>query len=209
MKWLCEVVQSATDTPICLDSSDPQILVELIADIHAPGMINSVSLESNKCETVLPAIADSDWKVIALTCDDSGTPDDPAIKFDIACKLVAKANEMGISHDRLFIDPLVTTLATKENSLVSFTEAIRLIRAEFPDAHITSGLSNISYGMPNRKAINMQFLSLSMAAGMDSAILDPLSPDMQATIHATDALLGNDEFCMEYIAAYRAGLFEH
>ncbi|MCL1847858.1 MAG: dihydropteroate synthase [Coriobacteriia bacterium] len=209
LKWLCEVVQSATDTPICLDSSDPQILVDMIAEIEVPGMINSVSLEANKCEIVLSKIADSDWKVIALTCDDNGTPDDPSVKFDIACKLIAKANAVGITNDRIFIDPLVTTLATKENSLVSFTKAIRLIRAEFPDVHITSGLSNISYGMPNRKAINMQFLSLSMAAGMDSAILDPLSPDMQATIHATDALLGNDEFCMEYIAAYRAGLFDN
>jgi len=207
LAWLIEVVQSATDTPICLDSPDPKVLVDLMKDIKRPGLINSISLEGNKCEMVLPAIAETNWKVIALTCDDNGTPDDPAIKLDIARRIIAKANGIGITNDRLFIDPLVTTLATKGDSLVNFTEAIRLIKAEFPDVHITSGLSNISFGMPFRKAINMQFLSLTMAAGMDSAIMDPLSPEMLATLHATNALLGNDEYCMEYITAFRGGLF--
>ncbi len=88
----------------------------------------------------------------------------------------------------------------------SFVEAIKMIRAEFPNVHITSGLSNISYGMPYRRGINMQFLCLTMNAGMDSAILDPLDPFMQTVIYATDALLGNDDYCMEYLTAYREGL---
>jgi 5-methyltetrahydrofolate--homocysteine methyltransferase len=92
------------------------------------------------------------------------------------------------------------------DSLLSFNEAVRLIKARYPEVHITSGLSNISFGMPFRKAINTQFLALAMSAGMDSAIMDPTSADMRATIYATDALLGNDEFSMNYINAYRDGL---
>ena len=91
--------------------------------------------------------------------------------------------------------------------MLNFMEGVRLIKEEFPKVHFTSGLSNISYGMPYRKGINMQFMCLAMYAGMDSAIVDPLSEDMQATIRATDALLGNDEYCMDYLEAYREGMF--
>ena len=207
--WLLEVVQAATDTPICLDSSDARLLVELIEVVHKPGIINSISLEKGKCETVLPVIAQTNWKVIALTCDDSGTPDDPAIKLELTRRLLAETSRLGISHSRVFIDPLVTTLATKGDSLANFTKAIECIKAEFPAVHITSGLSNISFGMPHRKAINMQFLAFAMAAGMDSAIMDPLSADIQAALYATNALLGRDDYCMEYITAFRQGLFKN
>jgi 5-methyltetrahydrofolate--homocysteine methyltransferase len=207
LKWLIEVVQDTVDTPLCLDSSDPQVIVDLIGLANKPGLINSISLEEGKCETLLPVIADTPWRVVALTCDQNGIPDDPQVKFEIAKKIIEKANALGIVNDRLLIDPLVTTLATKSNSLVNFTAAVRLIKAAYPDVHITSGLSNISFGMPYRKAINTQFLALTMAAGMDSAIMDPMSPDMQSTLHATNALLGNDEYCMGYLQAYRDGLF--
>ncbi|MDR2492481.1 MAG: dihydropteroate synthase [Coriobacteriales bacterium] len=207
MEWLIDLVQSNTDTPISLDSSDPQVIIDMMPRVKKPGLINSISLEAGKCETVLPAIANTDWKVVALTCDSNGIPDDPKVKFDIAKKIIEQANELGIKNDRLFIDPLVTTLATKQDSLISFNEAIRLIKAAYPDVNITSGLSNISFGMPFRKAINMQFLALTMAAGMNSAIMDPMSQDMQATMHAVNALLGNDEYCVEYLGAFREGLF--
>jgi 5-methyltetrahydrofolate--homocysteine methyltransferase len=179
----------------------------MIKKVSKPGMINSISMEEGKCEAILPVIAGTEWKIVVLTCDNKGIPDDPAVKYEIARQVIERADALGIAHDRIFIDPLVTTLATKQDSLQNFTEAIRLIKADFPKVHFTSGLSNISFGMPHRKAINMQFLSLAMAAGMDSAIMDPTSADMQATMHAVDALLGNDEFCMEYLQAFRDGKF--
>jgi len=207
MEWLINIAQDAVDLPLCLDSSDPQVLLDMMALTKKPGLLNSVSLEEGKCEAIFPAIADTEWCVIALTCDNNGIPDDPQVKAKIAADIIKLANEAGIATERIYIDPLVTTLATKQDSLPNFTEAIALIKAEFPTVHFTSGLSNISFGMPYRKAINTQFLSLSMAAGMDSAIMDPMSPDMQATLHATAALLGEDDYCMEYLTAYREGLF--
>jgi 5-methyltetrahydrofolate--homocysteine methyltransferase len=207
LEWLIGLAQDTVDTPLCLDSSDVNVLVDMMKLAARPGIINSISLESGKCETILPAIAGTEWGVIALTCDNNGIPDDPAVKLEIAKELIAKAAEHDIDQERIFIDPLVTTLATKQDSLANFTEAIALIRAEFPRVHFTSGLSNISFGMPYRKAINMQFFALAIAAGMDSAIMDPMSADMQATLFATDALLGNDEYSMNYLQAYRSGLF--
>jgi 5-methyltetrahydrofolate--homocysteine methyltransferase len=207
LEWLIGLVQDTVDTPLSLDSSDPKVLVDMLKLADRPGLINSISLEAGKCEAILPVIANTGWSVVALTCDTNGIPDDPKVKYGIAKQIIEQAGALGIENERIFIDPLVTTLATKQDSLSNFTEAVRLIKADFPDVHFTSGLSNISFGMPYRKAINMQFLSLAMAAGMDSAIMDPTSSDMLATLYATDALLENDEYCMEYLQAYRNGLF--
>ncbi|MDR1184038.1 MAG: methyltetrahydrofolate cobalamin methyltransferase [Coriobacteriales bacterium] len=207
MEWLIGLVQDETDTSLCIDSSDPQVIVDMLPLAKRPGFINSVSMETGKCETILPVIADSDWKVVALMCDNEGISDDPQVKYEVAKRIIDQTDGFGIGRDRIFIDPLVTTLATKQDCLQSFIETMRLIRADYPEVHFTSGLSNISFGLPFRKAINTQFLALTMAAGMDSAIMDPLSPDMQATLHAVDALLGNDEYMMNYLTAYREGLF--
>jgi len=207
LTWLIDVIQDTVDTPLCIDSSDPQVLLDMMALASRPGLINSVSLEEGKCEAILPVIAETEWGVIALTCDNNGIPDEPHTKAQIAFEIIRRANAAGISNERIYIDPLVSTLATRQDSLPSFIQTIAFVKKEHPTVHFTSGLSNISYGMPYRKAINMQFLALAMAAGMDSAILDPTSPDIQATLHAVAALTGQDEYCVQYLKAFRAGLF--
>ena len=118
-----------------------------------------------------------------------------------------QAAKYGIAANRIFVDPLVEGLATNQESLLTFAAVCREIKAKFPQIHITSGLSNISFGLPVRKMLNMAFMTLAMQAGMDSAIVDPTNRDMMGIIYATDALLGNDDFCVEYISAYRDNLF--
>jgi 5-methyltetrahydrofolate--homocysteine methyltransferase len=206
LRWLIDIVQDTVETPLCIDSSDVNVILEMMPLAKKPGVINSISGEVGKCEAILPAIQGTGWKVVALTCDPNGIPTDPKVKFDIAETLIANAQAHGLALDSIFIDPLVTTLATQQTSLLSFNEAVRLIKGKYPEVHITSGLSNISFGMPYRKAINTQFLALAMSAGMDSAIMDPTSADMRATLYATDALLGNDEYTMNYLTAFRQGL---
>jgi len=207
MEWLMGLVQDAVDTPLSVDSSDPQVIVDMLPLAKKPGLVNSISKEAGKTETVFPAIQGTEWKVVALTCNNEGIPDDPETKAKIGKQIIEEAAEYGIGLDRIFIDPCVTTLATKQDCLISFIGAMHLLREEFPGVQFTSGLSNISFGMPYRKAINMQFLALAMAEGMDSAIIDPTSSDMQAVMHAVEALLGRDEYCMNYLSAFREGLF--
>ena len=206
MEWLIGLAQANSDLPLCLDSSDPQILLDCMKLANKPGMINSVSMEDGKIEAIFPAIADTEWKVVALTCNNDGIPDDPPTKLAIAKEIMAECDKYGIDHDRVFIDPLVTTLATKGDSMANFMEGVRLIKEEFPRVHFTSGLSNISFGMPARRCINMQFACLAMCAGMDSAIMDPMSADLQGAVAATAALLGQDEWCMNYLTMYRENL---
>ena len=205
LQWLIGVVQEAVDTPLCIDSSDCEVILDMLPLVRRPGLINSVSEERGKCDRLLPKIADSPWNVIALTCDDRGISTDPQVKCEIAATIIGKAKALGIEEDRLYIDPTVTALSSVGDSLPSFTETVRLVKERFASVHITSGLSNISYGMPYRKAINQQFFCLALAAGMDSAIMDPTSADMRAALYATEALLGKDRLCRRYYQAYRSG----
>jgi 5-methyltetrahydrofolate--homocysteine methyltransferase len=206
LKWLINIVQDTVDTPLCIDSSDCNVLLDMIPLVKKPGMLNSVSEEHGKCEILLPKVADSEWKIVALTCDNKGISTDPRVKFDIAVTIVEKEKKLGISEDRLFIDPLVTTISTSGESLLSFNETLKTIKNRYPEIHITSGLSNISFGMPYRKIINQQFFALAMSAGMDSAIMDPTSDDLRATLYAVEALLGRDRNCRKYLNAYRKGV---
>ncbi|MDR3321906.1 MAG: methyltetrahydrofolate cobalamin methyltransferase [Synergistaceae bacterium] len=207
LRWLIGIVQDEVDTPICIDSSNPETILEMIPLAKKPGLINSVSDEGRKCERLFPSVAKSGWKLIALTCDDNGIPADPDTKYRIAGTIIQKAEAEGIPRGRLFIDALVNTVGTTPKAQISFSTAVRRIKETWPEVHITSGLSNISFGMPFRKAINMSFLVLAMGAGMDSAIMDPTNPDMLAMLYATRLLTADDEDCADYLTAYRDGLF--
>jgi 5-methyltetrahydrofolate--homocysteine methyltransferase len=206
LKWLIDIVQDTVDTPLCIDSSDCNVILDMIPLAKRPGMLNSVSEEHGKCELLLPAIADTEWNIVALTCDNNGISTDTKVRFDIAVTIVEKAKKLGIAVSRLFIDPLVTALSATPNALLSFNETLTSIKNKYPEIHITSGLSNISFGMPFRKIINQQFLTLAMSAGMDSAIMDPTSDDMRATLYAADALLGQDRNCRKFLTAFRKGV---
>jgi len=112
-----------------------------------------------------------------------------------------------VPDDHVYLDPLAMTLATKTEGAQVTLDTIRAIREEFPDAHLTMGLSNISFGLPARSYINRAFLTLALAAGLDSAILDPLDREMMAALAAAELVLGRDHHCLNYTRAYRAGLF--
>lgn len=206
LRWMIDLVQEVTDTPICLDSPNIQALVQAMPLCKRTGLINSVSLEGDKIDTIFPIIADTDWQCVALLCDDHGIPNSAEKRLSVFEGIMKRAKEFNIAPSRLHIDPLVVTLSTDETAFVTFAACCREIKKQYPDIHITSGLSNISFGLPARKNINQAFMVLAMSAGMDSAIVDPTNRDMLGMIYATDALLENDEFCLEYIGAFRQGL---
>ena len=207
MKWMLDIMQDETSTKICVDSPDPKVCVDALPFCKKPGLVNSVSLEGDKIDVIFPAIADTKWNVVALLSGEQGIPssvEERMVNFD---KLMEQAAKYGIAANRIFVDPLVEGLATNQESLLTFAAVCREIKAKFPQIHITSGLSNISFNMPSRKHINIPFMILSMFNGMDSAIVDPLNRDMMGCIYGASALMGNDEFCMEYIDAYREDRF--
>ena len=206
VKWLIDLAQEVSDLPICIDSPDEQICVDAIPFCNKVGIINSISLEGKKADIILPAIKDTKWGCVALLCDDKGIPKDAATRIEIFKKIMGRCEALNIAPNRMYIDPLVETLGTNTESLLTFVDTSRQIKELYPDVHITSGLSNISFGLPGRKMINMAFMTLAMYAGMDSAIVDPTNRDMMGAIYATAALMGDDFYCMEYINAFRENL---
>lgn len=207
LMWLIENIQAVVDTPICLDSANPKALEVAIKAVNKTPMINSISAEPARIEGILPIVADNDCPVIALAMDEKGIPKTKEERISIIRRIVEETRRIGITDDRLYFDPLAMTMSTgNENGLIFFN-TIRAIREEFPEAHITCGLSNISFGLPARQYINHGFLVLSMQAGLDSAILDPLDKDIKIAILSTELLLGRDRYCLNYTRAYRAGVF--
>lgn len=206
LKWMINLIQEATDVPICVDSPSAKVCAEALKFCNKPGLVNSVSMEGNKIDTVFPVIADTKWSCVALLCDDTGIPDKKK-RIDVFERIMNKAEEYKIDPSRLYIDPLVVTCSTDTTALTAFNEVTRKIKEMYPTIHVTSGLSNISFGLPARKYINQAFLVMAMSAGMDSAIMDPTNKDALGLLYATEILLEKDDFCLEYISAYREELF--
>lgn len=209
LHWMIDCIQEVTDLPISVDSPSPAVLAEAYKFCKRPGLFNSVSGEGNKLDTIFPIMAqpgNEKWEVIALLSDDTGIPKSAADRLRVFDKIMAKAKEYGIAPSRIHVDPLVEMLCTSENGIETNIEVIQTVRKQYPDIHITAAVSNISFNLPVRKLINQGFLVLAMNAGLDSAIMDPVNRDMLGLVYATEALLGLDDYCMEYIGAYRDGL---
>lgn len=208
LHWMIDCIQSATDLLISVDSPSTTVLSQAFRFCKRPGLFNSVSGEGNKLDTIFPLMAEHPgWEVIALLSDDTGIPKNAADRLRVFDKIMAKAKEYGIAPNRIHIDPLVEMLCTSENGIETNIEVISSVRKAYPTIHITAAVSNISFNLPVRKMINLGFTVLAMNAGLDSAILDPTNRDMVGLIYATEALLGQDDYCMEYIGAYREGKF--
>lgn len=210
--WMIDLIQSVTDCPISVDSPDVDVIINAMDRCNKPGLFNSVSCEGDKIEKAFPVLAkpeNSGWQVMALLCDDTGIPKTPEKRIEVLERIITKADEYGIGQKRLHIDPLVEVLYMTDDGEGIFTilDVIGHIRKTYPEIHISGGLSNISYNLPARRIVNQAFAVLAMHCGMDSAVLDPTSGDLRGIILAAEAMLGKDDFCAEYISAYRAGIF--
>jgi 5-methyltetrahydrofolate--homocysteine methyltransferase len=206
MLWLCEVVQSAVSAPLCIDSASPSV-IEAGLKRHRNGraMVNSISMEAGKHESILPLVSEHKACVVALAMDDSGIPRTAEDRLRVVERTVEEAGKHSIPLCDVYVDPLVMALSSDAGAGLMVIEVLEGIHRRWPELRTTCGLSNISFGLPDRRLINRIFSAMLMAHGLDSAILDPLDKEMTAAIIGGRALLGRDEFCMEYIKAFRAG----
>ena len=206
MAWLTEAVAAATELPISFDSTNPDALDKGLSLCNRPGsVINSITGEKERLEGVLPLVKKYGTQVVALTMDDGGMPEDLDGRMAVTRKLAEAVQAEGIGLDRLHFDHLVRPASTNPGQARCILEAVRATKAELPDAHIALGLSNISFGIPKRNLLNRAFLAMLIAAGADGAIIDPCEEGMMTTLLSARAVLGLDDYCMDYIAAFRAG----
>lgn len=206
MKWLIDTIQPEVNLPLCLDSPDPGVLEMAFQMINNSPMVNSISLEKDRYDAMMPFLEGKQCKVVALCMDDKGMPSSSSDIVDRAVSLVEELGSIGFSPESIYIDPLVQPISTDNNKGVMVLDAVRAIKNQFPLVHITGGLSNISYGLPQRRIINRTFVTLMMDAGMDSAIIDPLDQAIMATIRTGNMLLGHDNFCGEFLKGVRSGM---
>lgn len=211
LEWLTQVVQDAVDAPIAFDTPNPAALEKALA-VYDPAkgqpMINSITAESERYANILPFVLKYKAKVIALAMDDTGIQADPEKRLAVARKLIADLTAAGVALEDIYIDPLTFPIGTGSDVGVAMLDIIEKLAAEFPGVHIIAGLSNISHGMPARKLLNQAITVLALGKGLDAGIIDPNDRYLMALIYSTEALLGTDEFCMNYITKSREGAFE-
>jgi 5-methyltetrahydrofolate--homocysteine methyltransferase len=206
--WLVETVQAAVDKPLCLDSANPAAITAALPHVNKAPLINSISGESARLSGVLPLAAKAQGGVIALAMDDKGIPPETEGRLAIVRRLIGETRNAGIPDEQVYVDPLVMTIGASGNAARVALATVRAVKAEYPKVHFTSGLSNVSYGLPVRTLINRAFLTLMLEAGLDSAILDPLDRELRKALLAAEATLGIDRHCLNYTRAFRAGLLE-
>jgi len=208
LKWIIEAVQEVTEKPLCIDSPDPAVIKAMVPLVRKTPLINSITLEPERIEGILPIVAENKTKIIGLCQSEDAMADTTEEKLDMARELVKKVTDAGIPIEDLYIDPLVYPLATNTQSAVATLDAIEGIMKEFPGVHTTCGLTNVSHGLPSRKLINRTFLVSAIVRGLDSAILDPTDKPLFGALKAALAVTGQDDYCMDYITVYRDGRLE-
>ena len=208
LAWLVKTVQEVVDGPCAIDSPNPKAIETALACHQGAPMINSISLEKERYENLMPIIAGTDMKVIALCMSDDGMPETVDDRMKIADKLVNGLLQNNVKIENIFVDPLVQPMSVNNSFGMEFINAVEQIMLKFEGIHTACGLSNISYGLPVRPFLNQTFMVMAIAKGLDGAIVNPLDKKMMANITAAETLAGKDSFCMSYLQAFRAGKFE-
>jgi 5-methyltetrahydrofolate--homocysteine methyltransferase len=195
-----KAVMETVDVPLCLDSGRPEALEAALKVYQGKPIINSVTGEEDSLRRILPLVKEYGTSVIGLTMDDDGIPDNADRRVAIAHRIVERAEAMGIPRQDIILDSLTLTVGANSEAGQVTIDATRTIKAEL-GVNMTSGTSNISFGMPDRELLNCAFLPIIIAAGVNCPIVD--AAKTRPTILATDALLGRDRYAMRYLRAYR------
>lgn len=201
VKQVVELVTSVTNLPLCLDSANPEVLAAGLAAAPGKPLVNSVSGETKKLETVLPLVKDRGAAVIGLTMDDNGIPKTAEERVAVAEKILEHAVKMGIPAEDVIIDPLVLTVGSDSKAALVTLQTIELLRRNL-GVNVNVGASNVSFGLPERPTVNAAFLTLCIKAGATCAITDPAK--LGQTVKAVDLLLGRDDNSMRYLKYFRA-----
>ena len=208
LKWTVQLIEDSANVPICIDSPNPVAVAEVLPLCKGKAMINSITGEAERYATLIPLIQEYKPNVVGLCMDERGMPDSAEDRIRIASDLIRRLTKDGVPIGDIYIDPVVTPVSTDTRYGVALLDAIEAIMRGFPGVHTICGLSNVSYGLPNRKQVNQMFLVMAMTKGLDAAILDPCDKRIMANLITTMTLLGRDNFCMNYLTAFRQGKFD-
>ncbi len=204
MQWAVTAIYAATDKPLCIDSADAAVIqAGLEAMGGRPAMINSIKADNHCLETVLPLAARYQAPVVALAMDDQGIPKTVQGRIAACRKIASACADHQVPLEQIYFDPLVLPVSTDAGQGKVTLDTLAAIKQTFTGAQTTMGLSNISFGLPGRAALNAAFLQMAVYAGLDSAIMDPANAVMMAAVRAADSLMGRDRHFRRYTRALR------
>ena len=192
MKKLIELVQDTVEVPLCIDSSVPGALEEGLKAAKGRPLLNSVTGEEERLDSILPLVKKYNVPVVAISNDDTGISEDPEVRFRVAKKIVERASDFGIPPADIVVDPLVMPIGAMATAGQQVFELVKKLKIELK-VNTTCGASNISFGLPNRHSINSTFLPMAIASGMTSAIMNPTNPNELHSIYAANLLMNRDK----------------
>ena len=197
-----QVVQAVTDVPLSIDSSIIAALEAGLAVYQGKALVNSVTGEEDRLESVLPLVAKYNCAVVAISNDETGISEDPDVRFQVAKKIVERAADYGISHENVIVDPLVMPIGAINSAGKQIMHLVSRLKNELK-VNTTCGASNVSFGLPNRNGINAAFLTMAIASGMTSAITSPLHAETMQAVLGANVMMGHDPDCSNWIKSFR------
>ena len=203
LRWAIPLLQKNIRVPLSLDTPNPEAMEEALKIHQGRALLNSLAGDAKCLQALIPLIRDYKPRVIALCLDEKGPPESSGYALSRAEKMAGLLVREGVSPEDIFVDPLVRPIGVDSNSGALFLESVEKIKKHLPGVKTIAGLSNVSFGLPQRRQLNRTFLVLALSRGLDAAICDPLDEELQATLHATQALLGKDPSLKKYLKAVR------
>ncbi len=197
-----KAVLETVDAPLCIDTANPDALRAALEIYPGKALINSTTAEEKMMERVFPLAKQHEAVVIGVITDENGVPPTPEARLQVAAKLIERAGDYGIPPEDIIIDCLALTVGADHTAGRITLDSMALVRREL-GVNLNLGASNVSFGLPDRKLVNMAYLALAVARGLTVAITDPTVPEIQTTLLACDLLMGHDEYAMRWIKAFR------
>jgi 5-methyltetrahydrofolate--homocysteine methyltransferase len=206
LPWLAEIVQKEVPVPLMLDSANPEALHAALSVYRHPDppILNSISGEEEKWNRLYPLIVEKKCSVVVLLMDDQGIPKTMSERIVIAKRLFERLARGGIPSENIYFDPLVLSVGVETGAALVTLETIRTLHSDFPNSHIICGVSNVGMGLPGRRLINRTFLTMAIASGLDTLLIDVRDNNLLSSVYASKLLVNQDPYCLEYIQAYRA-----
>ncbi len=206
MAWVIELIQGELpDALVAIDSANPAA-IEAGFKVHkGRPLLNSINAEKERVDSLIPLIREYHPRVVGLAINDEGITQDADIRYRIGAELIELLSKNEIDADDIFIDPLIFPVSAELQAGNTSLAIISRLKKNYPGIHTVCGLSNISFGLPERRLINQIYMVLAMGQGLDAAIIDPLDRRMMASITTTTTLLGQDKVCRNFLKAYRRG----
>ncbi|MFZ1946329.1 MAG: dihydropteroate synthase [bacterium] len=203
LTWAVPLLRREAGVPLAIDTPNPDAMEAGLRLHGGRAMLNSLTGEETRLKRLVPLVKEFKPAVIALCLDDGGIPTSADQELRVAVRITDLLVKQGVNPEDIFVDPLVRPIAVDHEAARLFLESLRLIKRSMPQVRTVAGISNVSFGLPERKALNRTLLALAIDAGLDAAILDPLDRSTMSSLAAAEALVGRDPSLKNYLAAAR------